>query len=347
MILDYNSFVMQREINEQRRQMFINIFNQFEELKPVMNEATILLEAGVFDFGSDMLLEDFLNEDNLVQKMKQKFDNAIAVAKEKGKAALSAGQEKIIKLGGSIGNVIKLIVDKLKEWMGAAFGAAKAAYSKAANAKASDIKDKISNMGKNTKNELVRDVKQMKAVTSAVGGWIASGFAGQVAKAGAVAAKEDVKESFELDLYRAINEAILSGEIDFTDMIDESEGGHGIPFVSAIAHKFHHIPPFNLLDKVKQGVEKIAGGALARFSYYATQIAGAPGPYEFAAIAAIIGILGEVQVKGIAKHAILHVIPGLGLVLSIISNVAMCLAVIGIIETVIKAEEDSHGEAAH
>ena len=344
MILDYNSFSLQREINEERKQLFINIFEQFEELKPVMNEAVLLVEQGVFDFSSDILLEDFLNEENLIQKMKQKFDNAVAVAKQKGKSALSDAQERIIKLGGNIGNVIKLIVDKLKEWMQASLDLAKNLYTKAANAKVSDIKDKVKSMGKDTKNELVNDVKQMKTVTSSVVNWISSGFPGQVAKAGATAAKEDVTESFELELYKAINEAIIKGEVDFTDMIDESEGGHGIPFVSAIAHKFHHIPPFNLLDKVKQGVEKVAGGALARFSYYATQIAGAPGPYKFAAIAAIIGILGEVQFKGVAKHAILHVIPGLGLVLSIISNVAMCLAVIGIIEAIIKAEEDSHEE---
>lgn len=339
MVLNYNSFIQEREVNEQRKLMFINIFNQFEELKPVMNEAVLLIEQGIFDFDSDMLLEDFLNEENLIQRMKQKFDNAVAVVKQKGKSALSDAQEKIIKLGGSIGNVIKLIVEKLKEWMKASLELAKSAYTKVANAKAADIKEKISNMSKNTKNELVNDIKQMKTVITSVSSWVGSGFASQVAKAGITAAKEDVTESFELDLYRTINEAIISGEINFADMLDESEGG--IPFVSAIAHKMHHIPPFNLLDKVKQGVEKVAGGALAKFSYYATEIAGAPGPYEFSAIAAIVGILGEVAVKGIAKDAILSLIPGLGLVLTIISKTAMCLAVIGIIEALIKKEGEN------
>ena len=108
----------------------------------------------------------------------------------------------------------------------------------------------------------------------------------------------------------------------------------------------HHIPPFNLLDKVKQAAEKVAKGTLGKLSYYATELAGAPGPFEFIALAGIIGIIAEVQVKGAAKHALLHAVPGLGTVASIISNVAMLLAVIGIIEAVM-SKDSEEGEKAH
>lgn len=344
-VLTLNEFLAERNIKsvvvEEQRQLYINIFNQFEDLKPVMNEAMLLVEAGVFDFNMSLLLEQSLNEESIAQKMKQKFDNAVKIAKEKGKQALTDAQEKIIKLGGSIVNVIKIIVEKLKEWMTAAFEAAKTAYTSAASASSKKIGEVVSKMGKDTKNELITDVKQMGQVTAAVGAWIGGKFAGDTAKGLQAAASEN--ESFEIGIYKSINESIKNGEIDFTDLLNESEGG--IPFVSKIAHKLHHVPPFNVLDKVKQGAEKITGGALAKFSYYATKLAEAPGPYEFAALAAIVGILVEVQVKGVAKHAILHAIPGLGLVLSIISNTAMCLAIIGIVETLIKKKDD--GQTDH
>ena len=343
-ILTLNEFLAEKNtkavIVEEQRQLYINVFNQFDDLKPVMNEAILLVEAGVFDFNMSMLFEQELNEESIAQKMKQKFDSAVKIAKEKGKQALSDAQEKIIKLGGSIVNVIKLIVEKLKEWMTAAFEAAKSAYTSSVSASSKKISEAVSKMGKDTKNELINDVKQMGTVTASVGKWIGGKFAGDAAKGLQAAATEN--ESFEIEIYRSINEAIKNGEIDFTDLLNEGDGG--IPFVSKIAHKLHHVPPFNLLDKIKQGAEKITGGALAKFSYYATKLADAPGPYQFAALAAIVGILVEVQVKGVAKHAILHAVPGLGLVLSIISNTAMCLAIVGIIETMIKKEGDTSGE---
>ena len=108
--------------------------------------------------------------------------------------------------------------------------------------------------------------------------------------------------------------------------------------ISAIAHKLHEFPPFNLLHKVQGAAEKVASGVLNKLSYYATELAGAPGPYEFVALAAIIGIVAEVQFKGMAKTAIINLIPGIGTIASIISYVAMGLAVVGIVEALIKKQ---------
>ena len=341
-IKSYEGFIANKKLVESRRQVIINVLEQFEEIKPIMNEALLIVEFGIFDEGFDNL-----NEENLISKMKAKFDAAVEVAKEKGKQALTKSQEVIIKLGGKIASIIKLIVEKLKEWVDAAWTAAKSAYASGAQSKIKEITAAIEKKSDESKNLLLKEVKQGKQVVSATVGWITSGFVKDTAKAAQEAASEDVKEAFEIAILNSINEAVINGDIDFTDLVKESdEHGPSIPFVSAIAHKMHHIPPFNLLDKVKQAAEKVAKGTLGKLSYYATELAGAPGPFEFLALAGIIGIIAEVQVKGIAKHALLHAVPGLGTVASIISNVAMLLAVIGIIEAVMGKEKDEE-EVAH
>lgn len=337
-LLTFESFVANENIIESRRELMVNIFNQFEEIKPFMNEALVLIESGIFDDGFESI-----NEENLIGRMKSKFDTALQTAKSKGKEALTDAQEKIIKLGGSIGSVIKLMIEKLKEWVSSLFSAATSHFKSAAASKSAEIEKAVKGTDQ---KKIAVEVKNLKDIAGATAKWATSGFVQDASKAAAGAAKEDVKEAFELAVLQSINEAVISGELDFTDMIGESEGG--IPFVSAIAHKMHHIPPFNLLDKVKQGAEKIAGGTLNKFSYYATKLAGAPGPFEFVSLAAIIGIIAEVQFKGVAKHAILHAIPGLGMIASIVSNAAMGLAVIGIIEALLHPHsEGGHEEKSH
>ena len=336
-LLTFESFVANQNIVETRRELMINIFNQFDEIKPIMNEATLMVESGIFDDGFESI-----NEENLIGKMKAKFDNAMQVVKTKGKEALTDAQEKIIKLGGNIGHIIKLMVEKLKEWVKSLFAAATSHFKSAASSKSDEIKKAVEG---SDKKKIAVEVKNLKDITTATAKWATSGFVQDTTKAASTAAKEDVTEAFELAVLQSINEAVISGELDFTDMVEESEGG--IPFVSAIAHKMHHIPPFSLLDKVKQGAEKIAAGVLNKLSYYANKLAGAPGPYEFVALAAIIGIIAEVQFKGVAKHALLHAVPGLGMIAGIISNTAMALAVIGIVESLMSKDGESHDEKSH
>lgn len=344
-LLTFESFTTSSRIIESRRQLLVNIFNQFEDIKPIMNEAIAIVELGSLD----EVFEGEINEESIMARMKDKLAQAVAVAKEKGKEALTGAQQKIIQLGGSIGNVIKLMISKLKEWISAAFSAAKGFYMKAAQGKTGEIKDMISKAGTDTKNLMIKELGQLKSVTSSTATWVLSGFSKEATKAAAEAAKEDVKESFELVILESINEAVLSGELDFTDILESDGHEGGIPFVSTIAHKMHHIPPFNLLDKVKQGAEKVAAGALNKLSYYATELAGAPGPFKFVALASIIGILAEVQFKGVAKHAIIHALPGVGTLAYLISNVAMALAVVGILEALLakKDDEKGHDKAEH
>lgn len=342
-LLTYESFLTSSKVVESRRQLLVNIFNQFEEIKPIMNEAVLIVESGSFD----EIFEGEINEESIIAKMKDKLSQAVTVAKEKGKEALTGAQQKIIQLGGNIVNVIKLMIGKLKEWISAAFSAAKSFYNKAASGKSAEIKDMISKAGSDTKNLMLKEIGHLKAVTSATATWVMSGFSKEATKAATEAAKEDVKESFELAILDSMNEAVLSGELDFADILESDGHDAGIPFVSAIAHKMHHIPPFNLLDKVKQGAEKVAAGALNKLSYYATELAGAPGPFKFVALASVIGIIAEVQFKGVAKHALIHALPGIGTIAYLISHVAMGLAVVGIVEAIIKAEKEGHEGEDH
>lgn len=337
-ILLYEQFLNQGTLLESRRQLLINIFEQFEDVKPFMNEAVLLVNEGIFD--TAFVDGEDLNEESIMAKMKDKFANAVNIVKQKGKEALTDTQETILQLGGKIANVVKLLVSKLAEWVKSALSATQSAFKNAVAASRDKIADKVENI--DDKHLLIDEVKKLKAISVSTVKWLQGGLVNQTAKAADIASKEDSSnEAFEIALLESINESIKNGELDFTDILESG----GIPFVSAIAHKMHHVPPFNLLDKVKQAAEKVAGGALNRFSVYATKLAGAPGPYEFVAMAAIIGIIAEVQVKGIAKHAILAAVPGLGTILSIISNVAMALAVIGIVEALIKGKDDK--EHAH
>lgn len=343
MLLSYNDYQTHKQLVESRRQLLINIFNQFEEIRPVLNEAITIVEAGIFD---EVFESDVLNEENLVQRMKAKFDQAVQTVKQKGKDALSASQEKIIQLGGKISSVIKLMVQKLREWVSEEFAAAKAAYAKVVNTKMGDIKAALDKKGEDTKALLVKEMKHLKQVASSIGGWLSSGFTKQVAQGAVEVAKEDVKEAFEIALLNSINEAVISGQLNFSDLLTEGGDGHGdhgpsIPFITTIAHKLHHVPPFNMLDKVKQGAEKVAAKGLDKLSYYATELAGAPGPYKFVATATLVGILAEVKFKGIATGAIVSLVPGLKTITSIIGSVAMAMAILGVYETLMKKDEET------
>jgi hypothetical protein len=337
MILTYDQYVTHNQLTESKRQLMINIFNQFEDIKPIINEAMAFVDEGVFDVDFDLILEgQELNEENLMQRMKDKFDQAVKVAKERGKEALSASQEKIMAFGGNIGAVIKMIVSKLGEWIKKSFDVAKATWGKAFQQVAPDMLTAIGKKSEEKVHDLSDEVKKLGQVTKSLGGWIFSGFTKQVQGAGLEASKEEIKESFELAIYEMLNEAITSGELDFTDLLNEADSEKAqIPFLSALSKKLGHFPPFSLLHDVQHGLEKVTNTALAKMSYYATELAGAPGPYTFGAISALTGIAGEVIVKGQAKHAILHFVPGLGTILALISNVAMAMAFIAIVEVLI------------
>lgn len=344
-----NTQATRNDIILEHRSLYKNIFMQFDDLSDHMNEAMALVDAGIFD---DMLVENIVDmeEDeiyeNLFKKAKEKFDAAVQTAKQKGKEALTDTQKVLVKLGGDITNIIKLVVQKIAEACKAAFewGAqqAKAAMSKGKE----DCKKAIKGV-KDPKN-LVQEVKNAKAMLSSVKAWVLGGFSKESAKAMAAAAKQDEgfsQYTLELALYKAINEAVVSGQLNFSEMINEG-GGFKIPFVSTIAAKLNKIPPFKQLYQVKNAVKDVVGGALDKFSVWATEVTGAPGPYKFVALATLVGILVEMEVKNTFKHAAMDVVlqmglPGVGTVIKYTATVAKYLAYVAIIETLLA---EVHGQ---
>lgn len=340
----------QAEVIQEQRLMYKNIFGQFNEIKPILNEAHAMVDAGIFD---DMLIEHLMVMDeseineNLFQKAKDKFNSAIATAKEKGKSALSDAQKVLIKLGGDISNVIKLIVKEIAAAAKKAFDTAKSVATKAASKSKGAIVKAVN--GAKDKSLLATEIKNAKGMLGGLQKWVLSGFHKEAAKGMVDAAKtEESYYTIELGIYKAINEAINSGDLDFSDMINEG-GGAEIPFVSSIAAKLNKIPPFSLLYKIKNAVKKVVGGALDKLSVWATEAAGAPGPYKFVALATIIGVIAEMEVKGVGKKLLkhsLHAIPGAGTVIVIAADVAKYLAYIAIIETLLAEVQGGDKEEA-
>lgn len=333
-IQSFTEFGTYQDLVEARRELYINIFNQFEEVKPHLNEAYLLIESGVFD---DLHLYDEIDE-SVVSRLMDKTQAAIETMKEKGKQALSDRQKFLVKTGGKVGAIINVMIGALKKWVKDQWEAAKQAYNSAFSSSSDEIKSKVRKMGEEKRNLLKTEIKNLKTVASSVGSWIQSGFTADVNKAAKASAnlEESIGHMFELNLLRAINETVVQGKINFAQLVNEG-GGVNVPFLSSIAAGMNKVPPFSLLYKVKKGAAKIAGSALNKFSYYATEIAGAPGPYEFVATSTLIGIVGEVLVKKAAKSAIIHAIPGLGTVAYLISNIAMGLAAVSTIETALSS----------
>lgn len=346
-VLNYQDFISEtvtkKHLIAEQRSLYKNVFFQIEEIKPVINEAMFLVDMGIFD---DMLIENLMQIDdeslheNLIQKAKEKFNKAVEIAKEKGKQALTATQETIIKIGGDISKVIKMIINALSNALKEAWEKMSSLGSSAASKFSGQIESKIEGMDK---NKLVKEIKDAKTVLGSMKGYVLGGFvkqaAGAMEKGAAIEESKFNSYAFELEIYKTINEAIVSGRLDLRDLIEEGEGGPKIPFVSAIAAKINKIPPFSLLYKVKNMAKDLAGNMLSTISKYATELAGAPGPYEFIALATLIGVAAEVYVKHTAAHGIIHAIPGLGTIVGIAGNVAYCLALVAVIETLMQKSE--------
>lgn len=273
----------------------------------------------------DGLLDGHVNEASVVARLRDKYAAAVQTAKERGKSALSDAQRKIVQMGGSVVNVVRAIVARVSSFVSEVFSAARSRV----NAVVAEKRDSIAKVvQKGDKKLIVTEVGHLRKIVSAVIGYMRSGLRRDVAKGSMEAA------TMEEGLVAALSSSLVAEVLRSGLPLLESEGG--VPFASAIAHRLHKVPPFSLLHKIEDGAEKVAAGVLNKFSYYATKIADAPGPYEFVALAAVIGVLTEVGVKTVAHDALVSAIPGIGTIASIISGVALGLAVIGVVEALLK-----------
>lgn len=359
MILEYHEFLLEKQLIRSRRDLAISVFERLEKIQPILTEAIEMVELGIFD---NFTLETFSNfteeelNENLFKIAKEKLEKAKETIKQKGKDALSNAQQKIIKFGGDVSKVIKTVIKQIQDAVKSAFDAGKSIAQKAI----AKGKEKISKAIGEIKDpkKLSEELKNGKAMLAATAKWITSGFSKEAAGAMSKAAKDSGKETkesfnpiyFELMITEGITHSIKSGEINLDELINEGGEGPKIPFISTIAAKLNEYPPFKQLYAIKNKTKKLVGGGLEKFSVWATDVAGAPGPYKFIALATIIGILVEMEVKGVGKKLLkfaLHGIPGVGTIISVAATVAKYLAYIAIIETVlseVQGEEDPKKE---
>jgi hypothetical protein len=325
-VLTFEQFVSENQSYNKKQDLLKGIILNVAESLEERAFVELLIEENFFS-------ADSLNEESLVDKMKKKYDSAVAIMKDKGKAALSDAQEKIVKLGGNIMTVIKMIAQKVSAFLKDAWNSARSAAETAVSKTKSEIEDKVKSV--KDKTNLDDEVKGFKALAKGGVTWALTGFPKELAKAEMQASK--VEEALEIFLLESALE--ISKEEGFLDLF-ESEG-EGIPFLSAIAHKIAEFPPFNALHKIEATVAKTAKNALDRASIFFNEVAGTP-IVKFVILPTIIGVAAEYMVKK-STVGILAPIPGIGTVAALLGTVALGLSVITIIESVIGGEK----EAAH
>jgi hypothetical protein len=349
-LLSYDEFLFENNLNEwnlispldSKISLLIEVSKKVKESEYFVS---FLIEGNLVD---EFFADSFLNE-NLIDKWKEKFQTAKDALKQRGKEVLSDAQEKIIKIGQNVGGVIKILLESVKEGLMKFWEAVKSLAEKGAGKSAQEIKDKVEKMSTEKKNQLAKEVKDFSVVAKSGAKWALGGFLQDAQKSAVQVVKDnEVTESIEKSIYLAVTECLSEGSITVEEILEggDSHGESSIPFLSTIANKLGGYPPFSYLHKIQAKAAEAASNTLNRVSIFLSEVAGAPGPFTFPVLAYLIGTFIEFQAKGLAKSMIKHAIPGLGTVLSVLSNIAKGIAIIGIVESLIKtAETEKTSEA--
>lgn len=305
-------------------------------------------------------------------KWHEKFVNAMKTVKDKGKQALSKGQEMIVKLGSNIAGMIKYVARVIADFLKKAWEYIK----KKVDEKWAGIKDKIIEAAKpkiekhgiEKSKEEVKNCKTMCSSTvSYITGKVAQSMAGGMAKAATVKESASFDELFEKAIYLSVCEMISEGYdiskfcesvLNEAEEVVSSEGdakknAHGksavnLPFLTVIAKKVSQFPPFKWIHDAEKFVAKHANNALEKFSQLATKYFGSPGPYTFVVIGAIFGLAAgyaiELGLKNIAEEigkqaivkTIIMTVPAIGWLLEGLELVAKGIWIVGVTEAAIQ-----------
>lgn len=293
---NFNDFLLEKELADANFQMF-------KQIALSLDEVEILEWLSINDFS-------MINEESIIDKLKTKLESAKNTIKEKGKSALTDIQQKIISIGGNIKNIISEIVQKAKVWISnfikTQFNIAKSFVSKhktELNERVKKIKDK---------KKLATEAIHVKQMGKGFLTWVASGFFKQFELAGVKAASENISEGIELF---------------------ESDKGV-IPYSHKIISLVHKFPPFSILHDIEHDATKFSSYALSRASYKISKLTKAIEPIQFEVIPALIGLIIGYKIEHMAKDALIEMIPGIGTVVSIISSIAIAIAIVEAIEII-------------
>jgi len=330
-VLSFEQFLLESQATSRKKNLIEQIILNVAESMEERSFVEMLIESNFF-------AEEYsLNEESLMDKMKRKYDEVVAMAKEKGKSALTDAQDKILAFGGKIQNVIKLVVEKVSKFLKETWDAARSAASSAVG----KVKDKIETSVQDIKDKhlLSKEIDAFKAIAKGGVTWAINGFPKALANAEEKAVKVDESELEEFLLEAALE---ISKNENFMNLFESEDG---IPFLSAIAHKLHEFPPFNLLHKIADKAGKVAKNALDKAAVFFSEVAGTP-LIQFVVLPVLIGVVVEYNVKSTAV-GLLHAIPGIGTVAHLIGTVALALAVITVVEAAIKMKSDKETTTEH
>jgi hypothetical protein len=330
-----------------------------------------LIESNKFKEEENFILE-YLVETNQCEKLFENKERIIEMLNEesfqdwlkdkatKAKEIVSKNKEKIkeksinflMKVGTNFQNLIKLIIDNIKEFLLKVWKFIKEQTYKLMGSHEEEMLEKIKKMNIK-KNHLVEEIKNFKTMASGGIKYLTGGVLDDMSSALSEISNEQINENVVLyALAECINE-----DINFIDNftkfdISESADSHTestIPIISKIASKIGHLFPFNILHKIEDTVKTKTNNILHKISTWLTENVNIDGPFTFEIMGAIMALYVGLEIKsgltdfikeiGISAigASILAVFPGITLILAIMKYIAKGLWITGIAETAVKA----------
>ena len=324
-----------------------------------------ILEAAYYGGMSRRLVEGRLDEASLKQWIEDKGKKAVDAVKDKALAAKDAGVQLMSKIGTSFSTFIKYVLQRITEFLKAAWEWTKRQVNSAYAPLKEDVIKKVKESKYDAKT-LKTEIDQFKDMAKVGAQYLTGGVVTEMAQGMAQAGSEDVggkekaaaaepKKETEKAAESLMYESLMYAAAELVEedpkfvgevmsyRYDEAE----LPGISKLTAKLAHLPPFKWLHGIEDTVKKKTNNAFNNLSAWLHERAGAGGPYEFALIGSVAGILAGTVVESGLHHAaeelgfaaLAVAIPGLGLILALMGWIAKGLWVAAIAETALEAIE--------
>jgi hypothetical protein len=321
--ITYSEFLFEKELKTTKRQLLEVISSHLKNEESLIIQ-TVLENDLVDSFYSTDL--DFLNEESFKEKLAKKVESIKNTLKEKGKQALTITQEKIMKLGSNIKSYVGTIIEIIKKQISKVIEKIKGASSTAVKS-SKKLAEKIKE--NKDKKDFQEECKNFKEIYNSGIKWIKDGFVKNVEEA---MTKNATNEELELNMYKSLIDGLNTGEITLEMLFEETESGTPkIPFFKKLVDGIRSIPPIKQLFEFGEYAEKIAQNSLHKASVFLNKVAGAPGPYQFPKFGMLVGIGLEELARMAMNMGLLALIPGLGIVITIIETIETATTIISLV----------------
>lgn len=277
----------------------------------------------------DLINETYtLNEESLGDRINKKIENAKETIKQKGKNALSKGQEFLVKMGNNIKNYISNLIKIIKKKLAESIKKMRNHVRKAIMA-SKKLKDAIRN------TEMVKalevEMKNFKDMYKKGMQWVKNDPIAAMQKSFFNKAKLD--EHLEIEVLNLLTESVSKNKIEISKLVEQDEKGQPkIPFLTGLVNSLRKIPPFKQLWDFGLYAEKMADTALEKASVFLNKTAGAGGPYDFKELSFLIGLGIEVVARKTIQYAIVLLIPPMAFIISIISTIETGATILTLID---------------